>query len=91
MNNKEFKELKKIEEIKHSFWERVLEVSPSDIKSETILVVSDADVDWLVEKIFSLTQRPKNYKEAIDEKFNNPMSQLDNIIDETFKQKENNE
>lgn len=33
------------------FWDRVIEVSPNDIKSETIKIVSDKDIEWLIEKI----------------------------------------
>ncbi len=33
------------------FWDRVIEVSPDDIKSETIKIVSDKDIEWLIEKI----------------------------------------
>jgi len=37
-----------------------------------------------------LSQQPKDYTKAIDEKFNNPLEQLDNIVDETFNPKEQN-
>lgn len=40
----------KIEEIKKEFWSRVLEVSPAAINSESISIVSDGDVDWLIEQ-----------------------------------------
>ena len=36
------------EKLKHDFWARVIEVSPGDIRSKTIMVVADKDIDWLL-------------------------------------------
>lgn len=49
--------------------------------------VSDI-IKWATEWHNYLLEDAQKYKVAVDVKFNNPMEQLDNIIDETFK-KEN--
>lgn len=36
---------------KEEFWERVQEVDPADIMSGTVKVVSDENINWLLEKL----------------------------------------
>ena len=40
-----------IEELKQKFWDRVIEVELSGIRDENIKVVSDDDIDWLINQI----------------------------------------
>lgn len=40
-----------IEELKQKFWDRVIEIEPSGIRDENIKVVSDDDIDWLINQI----------------------------------------
>lgn len=48
-------------QLKSEFWDKVIEVSPDDINSDTIKVVSDQNIDWLITKV-----EAKAKKEAVE-------------------------
>ena len=40
-----------MEELKKKFWDRVTRADVSDIKSETIYLVSNDDIEWLIKEL----------------------------------------
>lgn len=42
-----------LRELKEEFWKKVKFVNPQDITSEDVGIVSDGNVDWLIEKVLT--------------------------------------
>lgn len=65
------------EKLKTDFWNRVVEVEPSDIKSETIKVVCDKDIEWLISH--AVAERMEEIRKLVEK--DRPMFFRNNIVE----------